>query len=153
MSASDPAPAEGGGSRKAGNLTMELRHAVLQLARRIRQERSDEEITLSEFAVLSSLCRGALTPRQLADREQIQPPSMTRTVARLVAKGYATRTEHPTDRRQVLIELTPAGEGIVRETKRRRDAWLSRQLAKLEPEQRAVLAEAARIIGIMNTPQ
>lgn len=133
---------------------MDLRSAVLQLARRIRQERSDEAITLSEYAVLGALSKyGQMTPRQLADHEQIQPPSMTRTLTNLTAKGYVSKSEHPTDRRQVLVELTAAGDDIVKETRKRRTAWLSRRLAKLEPEQRAVLADAARIMRIMNTPQ
>ena len=127
---------------------------VLQLARRIRQERSDEAITLSQFAVLGVLAHhGSMTPRKLADHEQIQPPSMTRTLTALADKGYVAKTQHPTDRRQVLIELTEAGLGIVKETRHRRSAWLSRQLAKLEPEQRATLAEASRIFAIMNAAQ
>jgi DNA-binding MarR family transcriptional regulator len=144
-----PAPA-----RRSSSLAMELRSAVLQLARRIRQERSDEAITLSQFAVLGVLDHhGPMTPRKLADHEQIRPPSMTRTLTALADKGYVVKTQHPTDRRQVLIALTDAGLGIVKETRHRRSAWLSRRLAKLEPEQRATLAEAARIFAIMNAAQ
>lgn len=130
---------------------MDLRSAVLQLARRIRQERSDEAITLSELAVLGVLSfHGAMTPRRLADHEQISPPSMTRTLAGLSAKGYVLKSGDPTDRRQVLIEITDAGAEIVKETRHRRTAWLSRRLAKLEPEQRAVLADAVRIMGTLS---
>lgn len=136
------------------SLSIDLRSAVLQLARRIRQERSDEAITLSEFAVLGALSHhGPMTPRQLADHEQIQPPSMTRTLVNLAAKGYVAKTSHPTDRRRVLVGLTDAGAGIVKATRSRRNAWLARRLAGLKPEQRAILADAAQIIGIMNTPR
>jgi DNA-binding MarR family transcriptional regulator len=141
-------------ARRPPSLAIELRGAVLQLARRIRQERSDDAITLSQFAVLGVLDHhGPMTPRKLADHEQIQPPSMTRTLTALADKGYVAKTQHPTDRRQVLIELTEAGLEIVKETRHRRSAWLSRRLAKLEPEQRATLAEAARIFAIMNAAQ
>ncbi|MEO9010085.1 MAG: MarR family transcriptional regulator [Nakamurella sp.] len=141
-------------ARRPPSLAIELRGAVLQLARRIRQERSDDAITLSQFAVLAVLDHhGPMTPRKLADHEQIQPPSMTRTLTALADKGYVAKRQHPTDRRQVLIELTEAGLGIVKETRHRRSAWLSRRLAKLEPEQRATLAEAARIFAIMNAAQ
>lgn len=137
---------------KRPGLTLELGGAVLQLARRIRQERSDEAITLSEFSVLALLDRhGPTTPTRLAEHEQIQPPSMTRTLANLIQKGYVTKSEHPTDRRQVLVVLTNPGKTIVKETRRRRDAWLARRLTRLEPEQRAVLADAARIMRTMTT--
>ena len=136
---------------KSSTLSIDLRSAVLQLARRIRRERSDEAITLSEFAVLGALSHhGPMTPRRLADHEQVQPPSMTRTLANLTTKGCVIKTAHPTDKRRVLVTLTAVGEAMVNETRNRRTAWLSRRLAKLDPEQRAVLADAARIIGIMN---
>jgi DNA-binding MarR family transcriptional regulator len=78
---------------------------------------------------------------------------MTRTLANLEHKGYVAKASHPTDRRQVLVQLTDAGIAIVAATRSRRDAWLARRLAALEPEQRTVLAEAARIISTLNSAQ
>jgi DNA-binding MarR family transcriptional regulator len=141
-------------SHQSSSLSIDLRSAVLRLARRIRQERSDEAITPSEYSVLGVLGhKGSMTPRQLADHEQITPPSMTRTLANLEHKGYVAKASHPTDRRQVLVQLTDAGVAIVAATRSRRDAWLARRLAALEPEQRTVLAEAARIISTLNSAQ
>ena len=141
-------------SHQSSSLSIDLRSAVLRLARRIRQERSDEAITPSEYSVLGAIgYYGPMTPRQLADHEQITPPSMTRTLANLEHKGYVAKASHPTDRRRVLVQLTDTGTAIVTATRSRRDAWLARRLATLEPEQRAVLADAARIIGILNTAQ
>ena len=34
-----------------------------------------------------------MTPRKLADHEQIQPPSMTRTLTALADKGYVVKTQ------------------------------------------------------------
>lgn len=131
-----------------------MRGAILLLGRRIRQERSNDAITLSEFAVLGALDHhGPMTPGKLAEHEQIQPPSMTRTLANLTRKGFVTKTGHPTDRRHVLVALTDAGVDMVKETRRRRDAWLAQRLARLQPEQRAVLAEAARIMRTLVTPK
>jgi DNA-binding MarR family transcriptional regulator len=50
------------------------------------------------------------------------------------------------DGRQVLISVSDAGRRTVEETRRQRAAWLSRRLADLTPDQRAVLAEAAAIL-------
>jgi DNA-binding MarR family transcriptional regulator len=64
----------------------------------------------------------------------------------LEGKGLVTRTPHPTDRRQVIIELTPAAEALLTEEARAREAWLSGKLHALTPEDRATLREAARIM-------
>ena len=132
---------------RPGTLAGELRVALVRSNRRLRLERSSEEITDGQYSVLAALSKqGAMTPGELADREHVQPPSMTRTVARLVEVGLASRSEHPTDRRQVLVAITPAGEREVRETRRRRDAWLSQRLAALTPAERATLAQATEIL-------
>ena len=132
---------------RPGTLAGELRIALLRTARRVRVERSSTEITDAQYSVLHALAKlGPLTPGVLADREHVQPPSMTRTVSALVVVGLVARNEHPTDRRQVLVTITAAGEQEVRETKRRRDAWLAKKLADLTLAERATLAEATEIL-------
>jgi DNA-binding MarR family transcriptional regulator len=71
---------------------------------------------------------------------------MTRTVNALAEAGLVTRADHPEDGRQVLVAITEAGANEVRETRRRRDAWLAKRLADLPPEDRATLARAAEIL-------
>lgn len=136
-----------GAECRPGTLAGELRVALVRSTRRLRMERSSEDITDGQYSVLAQLStRGAATPGDLAERDHVRPPSMTRTVTRLVEMGLVARGEHPTDRRQVLVSITEAGEREVRETRRRRDAWLSRRLAALTPSQRSTLAEAAGIL-------
>jgi DNA-binding MarR family transcriptional regulator len=119
----------------------------MRVARRLRAEKSDQELSDGQFSVLAVLDRnGPLTPRALAEYERVQPPSMTRTLAGLHGRGLIDRAGDPADRRQVIVELTEAGLLAVQETRRRRDAWLARRLADLEPKERAALAEAAEIL-------
>ena len=121
--------------------------AIMRTSRRLRQERSTDDVTPGQYSVLAVLDRqGPLTPRELAAFEKVQPPSMTRTVAALADLGLVRRTEHPTDGRQVLVSLTPEGQVVVRETRRRRDAWLARRLAELTPAERETLAAAAALL-------
>jgi DNA-binding MarR family transcriptional regulator len=125
----------------------ELRVSLLRVARRLRAEKSDEELSDSQFSVLALLDRnGSLTPRALAEFERVQPPSMTRTLAGLLERGLVDRTGDPADRRQAILRLTEPGVLAVTETRRRRDAWLARRLADLDPNERAVLAEASEIL-------
>lgn len=128
-------------------LASTLRLSVMRLARRLRAERADTSLSLSQLAALVTLERhGPLTPGELAAHERVQPPSMTRLVATLEGAGLARRDPHPSDGRQVLLSITPEGAAILVEDRRRRDAWLARQLRDLDPADVDVLARAAAVL-------
>lgn len=134
-------------------LAAELRVAIMRTARKVRQQKSSEAITTGQYSVLAWLDnRGPLTPRELADLEHVQPPSMSRTVNALVDAGLVERAGHPDDRRQVLVAITEAGAREVKETRRRRDAWLAKQLAGLDAHERECLAEATQILKRVIAP-
>ena len=127
----------------AGDLRVALVHAV----RRMRLERSSEQITDGQYSVLAALAnRGPMTPSAIAEHQHVQPPHMTRTVSALVAAGLAQRDPDPSDGRQVLVSITPAGESEVRETRRRRNEWLAGRLAGLDPDERELLARATVLL-------
>ena len=128
-------------------LAHDLRLAVMRLSRRLRSQGVDTSVTLTQLATLSTLQRhGPMSPGELAAHERVQPPSMTRVVVALEGMGLVTRTPHPTDGRQVVIDLTPAAERLLTEEARAREAWLAGQLHQLGGEERAALREAVAII-------
>src|SRR4029450_9834783 len=90
-----------------------LREAIQRLSRRVRQARPVGDLTFSQLSALTSLqLAGALTPRELADIERVQPPTMTKIVGKLEERGLVARTPHPTDRRQVILAPTEAGRTV-----------------------------------------
>jgi DNA-binding MarR family transcriptional regulator len=128
-------------------LASSLRLAVMRLARRMRSERPNDSLTLTQLAALATLERhGPLTPARARGAERVSPPSMTRIAASLEAAGLATRTDHPSDGRQVLLAASPAGIALLREDRRRREAWLAQRLRELDPADRDVLRRAAAIL-------
>jgi len=128
-------------------LAADLRVSLMRSVRRLRAEKSDADLSDGQYSVLALIDRnGPLTNRDLAEFERVQPPSMTRTVGCLTDRGLVTRTPHPHDGRQQLVALTDAGRATVTETRRRRDAWLARRLAQLDPAERDVLAQASLIL-------
>ena len=128
-------------------LAHDLRLAVMRLSRRLRSQGVDTSVTLTQLATLSTLQRhGPMSPGELAAHERVQPPSMTRVVVALEGMGLVTRTPHPTDGRQVVIDLTPAAEQLLTEEARAREAWLAGQLHQLSGEERTALREAAAVI-------
>jgi DNA-binding MarR family transcriptional regulator len=132
---------------KTAELASTLRVSVMRLGRRLRAERVVTDLSLTQMAALGTLDRhGPLTPRELAEHERVQPPSMTRVLAGLEERGLILRTPHETDGRQHLVSLTAEANALLREDRRRRDAWLARRLAELTQEERDVLYAAAPVI-------
>lgn len=124
-----------------------VRDAITRLNRRLRQTRPIGDITIAQISALQSLdAAGALTPRELAEVERVQPPTMTRIVARLEERGLVQRTPHPTDGRQVILAPSPAGRELVGEYRRVRDEWLAQRLARLTADERDTLQRAAEIL-------
>src|SRR3954453_11579949 len=129
------------------DLAATLRDSIARLNRRIRKERPVGDLTFSQLSALTSLqLAGALTPRELADVERVQPPTMTKIVGKLEQRGLVIRTPHPTDGRQVILAPTERGRAMYAQFEKLRNEWLADQLAALEPADRAVLVRAAEIL-------
>jgi DNA-binding MarR family transcriptional regulator len=132
------------------SLASRLRLSVVRLNRRLRAQRTNSTVSLTQLAALSTLYKcGPLTPGELAAKEGVQPPSMTRVIAALEEFGYATRRPHPTDGRQAIVALTDEGRTFHDAQVSAREAWLDRRLAELDDEERDLLAKAAEIIDRM----
>jgi DNA-binding MarR family transcriptional regulator len=131
----------------AAALAHELRISVMRFSRRLRSQRVDTSVTLTHLSAMSTLRRhGAMSAGELAGHERVQPPSMTRVVGALEAMNLITRTPHPRDGRQVVIELTPAAHELLDAEARAREAWLSERLQQLSPQEREILQNAATIM-------
>lgn len=131
----------------ASQLAAQLGGAITRLNRRLRRARPVSELPPGQMSALASLeLAGAMTPRELADAERVQPPTMTRIVARLEELELVQRSPHPSDGRQVILAPSEQGRDLVRENRRARTAWLAKQLAELTPEERETLRRAAEIL-------
>ena len=129
------------------DLAHDLRLAVMRLARRARQERADHGLPLGQLSALATLDRmGPLTPGALAQHEQVRPPSMSKVLANLHEAGLVERVPDPTDGRSQVVSLTAKARRLLREDRRRRDAWMSQALDRLTPAERAVLRDAAALL-------
>jgi DNA-binding MarR family transcriptional regulator len=123
-----------------------LRHAIARSARRLRQE-GGTDLSPSLTAALATIERhGPLTPSELAVRERVQRPTITRVVCRLEEGGLVARAADPTDRRSALITVTPAGRALLEIARTRKDAFLSERLEALPAADRATLARAAALL-------
>jgi DNA-binding MarR family transcriptional regulator len=123
----------------------EIRLACMRISRRIRFE-STHEVPPHQFSVLARLQEAPRTPGELAEIERVSAPSMTRTVAALVERGLVARTADPSDGRQVILSLSDEGKRLLKETRRRRDLWMTVRVKALSAEEQEVLRKAAAIL-------
>ncbi|WP_078862029.1 MarR family transcriptional regulator [Streptomyces sp. NRRL F-5123] len=119
----------------------------MRLSRRLRNQRVDETLSPTEMSVLGTLARcGSATPGELARKEHVQPPSMTRIVAMLEAKGLVRREPHPDDRRQVVVSRTEQADSMLTESRSKRNAWLASLAERLTEEELAIMRQAAPVL-------
>ncbi len=125
-----------------------LRDSITRVNRRLRKTRPIGDLTVAQLSLLQSLENaGALTPRELAEAERVQPPTVTRMVARLEERGLIQRTPHPTDGRQVILAPSPLARELLTAHSRARDEWLASRLADLTAEERDIIFRDRPVAG------
>ena len=122
-------------------------HSIGLLVRRVRAAAVSHELSLTEAAVMGRLAKeGPATTADLARAERMKPQSMGSTIASLEEMDMVTRRPHPTDGRQVNIELTAKGWAVRKSSVDAKLTWLSQAIAQLEKQEQATLLAAGEII-------
>ena len=103
----------------------------------------DETITFPQFRTLVILSNeGPINLAALAQLLGVQPSTTGRMVDRLVNVGMIDRRPHPRSRRELVVELTAHGEGVVQEVTARRRAVIAEIAGKMAPRERRGLVRA-----------
>jgi DNA-binding MarR family transcriptional regulator len=125
-----------------------LRVSIGLLLRRMRQTRTDGELTLPESSALTRLDRGGpATASALAKLEQISPQSMGATLGALEAKGLIERHPDPGDGRRAVLSVTEAGLRLIRDKRNARTEQLAKALsAGFTPSEIQLLAVASPLL-------
>lgn len=147
MSSTQPGRAAGPDSAESAAAVNTLRIGVLRLSRRMRHLRADSSLSLAELSALGTLARcGALTPGELARKEHVQPPSMTRIITLLQERGLVRLAPHAEDRRQKVVTATDEAEAMLEASRAEKNAWLAELVTQLDEEEWATLREAAPVL-------
>jgi DNA-binding MarR family transcriptional regulator len=105
------------------------------------------ELTLPQLRMLYLLVNdGEQTASGLAKRLGVAPSTVTGLVDRLVERGMAGRSDDPQDRRTIQVRSTAAGEVLINGLIASRREQLTRVLAGLTEDDRAVVAGALRAL-------
>jgi DNA-binding MarR family transcriptional regulator len=125
-----------------------IARGVLRLARRMRVEAPAGEVSTAALGLLATLHReGPMPGVALAEAEGLQPQSLTRLLAVLVADGMIERTPDPADRRNLVIAITREGRRALRTAMQARRRWLNAALAdSLSDSERDTLIAASELM-------
>src|SRR5260370_37186260 len=119
-----------------------LHSAAIHLLRWVRVRDRESGVGPAQLSALSVLVLGG-GPRslgELAEVEQVRPPTMSRIVAGLARAGLVRRGKTE-DGRRVRLEATAKGTKILQEGRRRRAESLAGALSSLSNEDRKKLRE------------
>ena len=138
VNASDQDP----GAEQESELAARLRLVVGRLNRRIRIDGRESVPPLQLSAMVTVEEHGPLRLSDLARREAVSVPTMSRVLTALDEQGLVVRTPDPQDARGVLVTLSDAGERRLAQVRSHRTALVARRLGRLDAAQRASLQAA-----------
>jgi DNA-binding MarR family transcriptional regulator len=130
-----------------------LHSAAIHLLRQLRVEDRASGIGPAQLSALSVLVfGGTMSLKQLAEIEQVKPPTMVRIVQGLVEQRLATSRADREDARKIRIAATARGRTLMQRARLRRVEALTEMLAKKSGAERAEIAAAVAILRSLKLP-
>lgn len=140
--ATPSASAERAGVDAPPDLPARLRLAVGRLNRRIRVDTAAVLPPLQTSVMATLEEHEPLRLSELARREAVTPPTMSRVLAALDDAGLLVRTPDPQDARSALVQLSEEGRATIVRVRTQRTAVLASRVDRLDSDQRRALEEA-----------
>jgi len=127
-------------------LADQIHSLAVHLLRRLRVKDQESGIGPAQLSALSVLVFGGpKSLRELAEVEQVKPPTMSRIVKGL-QRSRLVRRYRTTDGRRIRLEATPQGVTLMREGRKRRVGLLANAFAELSELELARLRESAELL-------
>jgi DNA-binding MarR family transcriptional regulator len=109
----------------------------------------DDVATLPQLRVLAMVSnRGPLNLGAVATGLGVHPSNATRAVDRMVGAGLLSRSDDPTDRRNLVLELTPAGQALVDKVMNERRSAIAKILDRMPASRRRALVPVLRSFAV-----
>jgi DNA-binding MarR family transcriptional regulator len=120
----------------------QLQHFATRLIKLARSTHKQHSLSSAQYSVMAVLNeRPGSSVVELARREAVTHPTMSRIIAGLIKSGFVVREPDPSDKRSGMLHLTPAGLQLYREVTERRVLLFRVLLAQLRPETIAEILE------------
>jgi DNA-binding MarR family transcriptional regulator len=128
----------------------QIHSVAVHLLRRLRRADIVGDLSAPRLAALSVVVFGGpITLGDLADSEQVRPPTMTRIVTALEEQGLVVKSRDATDRRVIYIAPTMKGRRLLIAGRNRRIQYLANQIEKLDAQEQAILQSAIPVLRKM----
>lgn len=130
-----------------------LHSAAIHLLRRLRVHDAASGLTARRLSALSVIVFGGpLTMTDLAEAEQVSPPTISRLVKELEWEGLVERSQGVHDKRVQRVKATEKGRALLQEGRERRVTALAEEIASLPVAEREILTQAAPILERLTLP-
>ena len=124
-----------------------MHSAAIHLLRRVHRVDAEMGITPARASALSVLVfGGSRTLTELADAEQVTPPTMSKLVGAMEREGFVRRERHESDARSIRLHATPKARRILERGRARRVALLESLLADGSAAEVAAVRRAAAVL-------
>jgi DNA-binding MarR family transcriptional regulator len=101
-----------------------------------RMRQGEQRVEPAHIGILARLSMGPCTLTELAQHQAVRLPTMSKSVALLVVRGWVERSTPAENRRQTMVALTAAGRGVFAEMKRGSTKHVAGLLVTLSDEDR-----------------
>ncbi|MDT5185568.1 MAG: hypothetical protein QOI29_3726 [Mycobacterium sp.] len=132
---------------QVGELAEELHRVLTKVFSVLRRGDTSRvttgDLTLAQLSILITLLeRGPIRMTELAAHERVRTPTTTVAIRRLEKLGLVKRSRDPSDLRAVLVDITPKGLSVHRESLANRRAALAAMLSNLSEDDLETLTKA-----------
>lgn len=125
----------------------QIRSAVMDLAQRLRMERSDRTLGTTQISILSRLFNnGPMSQKQIADAERIMPSAVARLCVTLERRDLISRERDKEDGRRFVVSITNGGRDIIMADRGLRVDTLLVSLSKLTLKEKERLSS---LLGLL----
>lgn len=116
--------------------------------------RTEFAVAPAHFGLLAMLSHGSRSLGELAEKQGVSLPTMSNSVSTLTERGWVARSQSKSDRRVLIVELTPLGKQIFDDIQVRLEKRVMELLAGLSKEQLDHMFDGVEILeGVLPVPE
>lgn len=130
------------------HIAQQLLAIILPLTRSVAAElrKGEKSLNSAHLGVLAMLTERPCNLSELADYQGVSLPTMSGSISRLETRGWVQRVRSETDRRVVMVELTPKGLQRLAEMNQQAESYLVTILKDLTPAEQETLSAGLTVL-------
>lgn len=135
--------------KKTLNAFIKLMRATESMNNRLNRHLAEADLTLSQFGTLEVLHHlGPLNQRTIGEKLLKSGGNITMVIDNLERCGHVKRERDPSDRRAVLIHLTPKGKEFIEDFFPKHLEKIKEEFSVLTEQEKETLAEICKKLGL-----